>query len=80
MNVSLTISAGWIFTGRNGNSSQARLPVLPSTPKGVSSRRMNATPTRNIHFQYFTSSPTSIWDTTRYSTTPMSRDAVCTSI
>ena len=79
INVSFTISAGCTFTGRNGNSSHALLPVSPAMPRGVASSRMNTTPTRNIHFQYFASSFRSTCDTTIYSTAPMHSAAACTS-
>ena len=48
----LATSAGWMFTGRKGKSSQLLLPVssLP-TPKGVSSSRMRKTLKTSIHFQ-----------------------------
>ena len=72
VNVSFTISAGCTFTGRNGKSSHARLPVLSAMPSGVTSRRIHATPTRKIHFQYLHRSFRSIWEITRYSTTPSS--------
>ena len=48
-------------------------------PRGVASSRMNTTPTRNIHFQYFASSFRSTCDTTIYSTAPMHSAAACTS-
>ena len=79
INVTLTISAGCTLTGRNGNSSHALLPVPPSMPSGVASSRTKPNPSRNIHFQYFTSSFRSICDMSRYSTTPMTSDAACTS-
>ena len=70
MNVSFTISAGWMLTGKPGNFSQARLPVPSETPSGVTSRRMKPKLNTVSHFHFFTTSDRSTMDTRKYSTTP----------
>ena len=69
MNAILQISAGWMLTGTSGMVSQLLLPVLWSSPKGISSRSMitlNATRTPRCSDM----KSTSMEETTAYISTP----------
>ena len=61
MNVSFTISAGWILAGKPWIPSQARLPLF-SMPSGVFSSRNMTMPKPSSHFQRLAASVRSIWD------------------
>ncbi len=51
--VILTTSAGPTWKGMSGNFSQATLPVLCPTPRGVISRPMNTMLNSTSHFHFF---------------------------
>ena len=67
-----TTSAGPMLKGMPGNFSQAVLPVLSDTPKGVSSKPMNTILNSTSHFHFFIKISKSTMDSAMYTHTPSS--------